>query len=314
MYWVSLLFLVSTAHSSSATSSRDLSIKLITGTLAGTYLSTDTPPIATVLIIGGSGATDRNGNPNNQLGSNNLKLLAYSLAAHNIASLRFDKRLVGASRFPNLSEADLRIEDYVMDAVRWIDCLAKISPAPLFVLGHSEGALIGKLLALKTSKVDGLIVVGGSSLSADHLIYQQAKKLLSRKQLREFHANLKNLSKGNFVKPIGITARSFFRKSVQPYLISWFQYDPSEVISQLDIPILLLYGSSDMQVNTSHGRMLAKSNRMATLKIIDKMNHVFKETSLKKDEQAESYVEPSLPISTNLVNLILGFVTQNSEH
>ena len=85
-----------------------------TGNIEGTLLlpSNENPPI--VLIIAGSGPTDRDGNSPG-LKMNYLKMLAEGLNQHNIASIRYDKRGIGASRIEGLNEDDLRFSHYIDD-------------------------------------------------------------------------------------------------------------------------------------------------------------------------------------------------------
>ena len=75
-----------------------------------------------VLLISGSGPTDRNGN-NPQMKNDALKQVAYALAEEGIASIRYDKRGIAASRSAGISEKDLRFENYIVDAEAWINAL-----------------------------------------------------------------------------------------------------------------------------------------------------------------------------------------------
>ena len=89
-----------------------------TGAIAGTLLiPSGNGPFALVVIIAGSGPTDRDGNSPLLPGANNsLKLLAEGLADRGVASLRYDKRGVAASAKAMVSEADLRFNTYADDA------------------------------------------------------------------------------------------------------------------------------------------------------------------------------------------------------
>ncbi len=75
-----------------------------------------------VLIISGSGPTDRDGNT--PAGKNNsISMLSNALASNGISSLRYDKRGIGKSKIANLKEESLRFEDYISDAAAWIQKL-----------------------------------------------------------------------------------------------------------------------------------------------------------------------------------------------
>jgi len=69
---------------------------------------------------------------------------------------------------------------------------------------------------------------------------------------------------------------SLFRPSVQPYMISWFKYDPAAEIANLEVPVLILQGTTDLQVHVEDAKLLAKAKPDAKLRIFDGMNHVLK--------------------------------------
>ena len=101
---------------------------------------------------------------------------------------------------------------------------------------------------------------------------------------------------------------SLFRPSVQPYLISWFKYNPQTEIKKLKIPILILQGDNDIQVSVEDAQLLSKAQPKATLTIIPKMNHVLKIFEGDKSQNIKSYGDASLPISDEMVRAIVGFV------
>lgn len=291
--------------------SNDVKMDTALGPLAGTLLVPDTgEPDAITLIISGSGPTDRNGNSRALPGNNNsLKLLAESLSDSNIASLRFDKRLVGDSASANLRESDLRFDMYVADARAWIEYLNDRFDIPLFVIGHSEGSLIG-LLAAESTKTRGVISIAGPGKRASSLILEQVSKQLPPDLLTQTEAIIRELEEGREVGSPPPALDALFRKSVQPYLISWFKYDPQVVVARLKKPILLIYGSTDIQVSVSDGELLQSSTEMADLIVIDGMNHVLKKVAGDMTVQAQSYSDPTLPISDEIVPAITAFIAE----
>src|SRR5687767_4873718 len=111
------------------------------GKLCGTLLLPDgAAPWTGVLLVAGSGPTDRDGNnPLLPAPIDNIKRLAQALAERGIASLRYDKRGVGASTYPGLSEEVLRFEHLVDDAVLLAEHLRRDPRVARIVLvGHSE--------------------------------------------------------------------------------------------------------------------------------------------------------------------------------
>lgn len=292
-------------------SSNDVRMDTDLGPLAGTLLVPDTgEPDAIALIISGSGPTDRNGNTRGIPGNNNsLKLLAEALSNSNIASLRFDKRLVGDSASANLSESDLRFDMYVADARTWITYLNDRFDVPLFVIGHSEGSLVG-FLAAESTETRGVISIAGPGKRASSLILEQVSKQLPPDLLTQTEEIIRELEEGREVESPPPALDALFRKSVQPYLISWFKYDPQTVVARLKKPILLMYGSTDIQVSVGDGELLKSSSELADLIVIDGMNHVLKMVGDDMAVQAQSYSDPTFPISDEMVPAITAFIAK----
>lgn len=291
--------------------SRNVQIETDLGVLAGTLTIPESEsPRASVLIIAGSGPTDRDGNSRGLPGNNNsLKYLAESLAGLNIASLRFDKRLIGDSASSLLAESDLRFDTYVDDAVLWAQFLQRQIDVPVYIVGHSEGSLIG-LLAASKMEVAGVISIAGPGRPASQVILDQIRERLPADLLAETETILGRLNNGQTISSPPPELNALFRESVQPYLISWFQYDPASVVAGLDVPLLLLYGSTDIQIDIADGERLLAAGTTASLKIIEGMNHVLKMVGPDTNEQIESYSDPELPIADELVSEIDAFVAK----
>src|ERR1022692_3325240 len=213
-----------------------------TGILFGTLQTPAAkPPYPVVLIIAGSGPTDRDGNSPLLPGKNDsLKMLADGLAARGIASLRYDKRLIGESKIIGLKEEDLRFETYVDDAVRWGGYLRK-DPRfrSLVIAGHSEGSLLGMLAAQKLM-VNGYVSIAGSGRSAGQIILEQYRSQpLPDGLMKQVEDIVKELEAGRRVESVPPALAVVFRSSVQPYVISWFHYDPARELARLKMPVLI---------------------------------------------------------------------------
>src|SRR5665213_2892006 len=146
----------------------DLVLKTPTGDLAGTLeYGGSGMGVPVVLIIAGSGPTDRDGNNPLLPGKNDSnKLLAQGLLARGVASLRYDKRGIAASAQAMRAESDLRFDDYVDDAVGWIGNLRTSKRfTRIVVAGHSEGSLIGMLAAVR-GRADGYVSLEGGGRPA----------------------------------------------------------------------------------------------------------------------------------------------------
>lgn len=283
-----------------------LILKINIDQLFGTLTTPDlTKKYPVALIISGSGPTDRNGN-NPMMKNNSLKMLAEALAKNGIASLRYDKRGIGESKASAVTEQTLVFENYTEDAKSWINLLKQDKRfSEVIVIGHSEGSLIGMIAGAKANK---FISIAGPGESADKLIKAQITSK-SSKQLEDLtFPIIDSLKSGNTVKKIDPMLNSLFRPSIQPYLISWFKYNPQAEIKKLTIPVLIVQGNKDLQVTVNDAELLSKDNKNAELLIVDKMNHIMK--IIEGDHQAnmESYNNESLPISEVMTNKIISFI------
>ncbi len=255
--------------------------------------------IPIVLLISGSGPTDRNGN-NNMMINNSLKYLAHSLAEKGIACIRYDKRGIGESSIANLDESKLTFDDYVEDASNWVTFLKKDKRfSSISIAGHSEGSLIGMLAS--TKNVDKFISVSGAGEPIDQILKKQLTQL-PEKLKTESYAIIDSLKNGNTENNINPNLSALFRKSVQPYLISWIKYNPVNEINKLTIPFLVIQGDMDIQVDTDNAKNLSPKSAV----IIKGMNHVLKNVTSKDD--LSSYNNPELPINTELVEVISNFI------
>ena len=278
-----------------------------TGDIAGTLTIPGEQPgkMPVALIIAGSGPTDRNGN-NPMMKNESLQKLAHGLASNNIASLRFDKRGIGESRNAGKSEADLRFEDYINDARGWIEWLKKDTRfTKIIVAGHSEGSLIGMIAALNTAH--GFVSIAGAGRSADKILKEQlAGQPPAIKD--PSYPIIDSLVMGKTVQNVPGVLFALFRPSVQPYMISWFHYDPQTEIKKLTIPVLIIQGTNDLQVTVEDANLLSKSNTKAQLTLIKNMNHIFRIVEGDRKENLAAYITPTLPISEELVITISAFV------
>lgn len=282
-----------------------MTLQTSSGNIQGTLclpMAKGSYPVA--LIIAGSGPTDRNGN-NPYMKNNSLLQLSHALARAGIASLRYDKRGIAASTDAGKNEADLRFSDYVHDASAWVDTLKKDTRfSGICIIGHSEGSLIGMLSA---AKADRFISIAGPGEPAAKTIRRQlADQPETIKQ--DAYPRLDSLENGLLVKTVPPLLISLFRPSVQPYLISWFRYDPSVEIAKLKIPVLILQGREDIQVNADDAQKLAAANKNASLLLIDHMNHVLKNVTGSRADNLKTYNNPDLPVSEELTNAVISFI------
>lgn len=299
---------VTSAQTPSAPAAEAVTLRRAQGPLAGTLLIPQSKdPMPVVLLIAGSGPTDRDGNGPGFTPAS-LRQLAESLATHGIATLRFDKRGIGGSAAAMLPESDLRFEMLADDVAGWIQQLkADKRFSRVIVAGHSEGALLG-LLALRTAPAAAYVSLEGPARPADEVIHDQLARQLPPDLMAESDTIMARLKRGITTDSTPQVLAALFRPSVQPYLISWFKYSAATEIAQLTIPCLIVQGSHDLQVDTTEADLLRRANPRCTVARIEGMNHVLKMTPADMANQMPSYRGPDAPLSEELVSAVVSFV------
>ncbi|MEG0857985.1 MAG: alpha/beta fold hydrolase [Pseudomonas sp.] len=288
---------------------RPISLDTGSGTLYGSLLlpRTEQPP-PVVLIIPGSGPTDRNGNSPDGAHTDNLRQLALVLAKNRIASVRYDKRGVAASRPATPDERDLTVEGYVADAVAWSHKL-KADPrfGQLILLGHSEGALMASLAA-ESSGASAVISVAGSGRPIDQVLRAQLADQVPAQHRGRVGQILDELKAGRPASGIPLPLQDVLRPSVQPYLISLFRQDPAVAFGNVKVPALIIQGTHDVQVDVSNAERLKAAKPDAELVLIQGMNHMLRIAPQAASQQRDSYLNPKLPQASELGARVVDFI------
>ena len=272
------------------------------GTLTSVSGGTKAP---VVIIIQGSGPTDRNG-ISGIMQMNTYRMLAESLAEHGIASLRYDKLMIGKSQTKNLKEENLTFENNTEWVLAWVDFLAQKKYQHIILVGHSEGSLIG-MLAAQQGKVDKYISLEGAGRPIDEILYEQISAQ-SEELGQKCKPYLDKLKTGELIDVVPKDLEAIFRKSVQPYLISWMKYDPKIEIAKLDIPTLIVQGSTDIQVTTKDSERLAEGTPNAQYVLINGMSHILKDGPEERTANILTYYNPKLPLNKDLIDTLIRFI------
>lgn len=274
---------------------------------------------AVVLIVAGSGPTDRNGNQE-MVRNNSLKMLAMELARHNVASLRYDKRGVGESRCLEAGYGPvagglggdggaLVVEDYIADVKLWVQELRRMRRYDkVVVLGHSEGSLVGMAAINDGAQADGFVSVAGAGRTFDVIIKEQME--LQPAQVRDIANEIvDSLRHGVVVGNVPVFLSPLFSPAVQPFIISIMRYSPQCEMRKLKVPSLLVQGDRDIQIKVLDARLLNAVGRSSELVVIQGMNHVLKCCeSDDRELQMVTYVNPALPINESAVHQIIKFI------
>lgn len=263
-----------------------------------------------VILVHGSGPQDRD----ESIGPNKpFRDLAWRLAEHGIASVRYDKRtkVYGASFVPQGREADYDTES-VDDAVAvaaWAKQLPEAYADSVYVAGHSLGATLAPRIAEKAEGLAGIIMIAGLARPLEDAIVEQTAYIASlsgntdasRKQLEEIRKQVAN------VKRIGTPAfdeeAPLLLNVPRSYWAFANAYEPVMAASGLSLPILILQGERDYQVTMFDfglWRMGLLKNKNAFFKSYSKLNHLLQEGKGK-----------STPFEYNEASAVPSYVTDD---
>jgi pimeloyl-ACP methyl ester carboxylesterase len=284
------------------------------GALKGTMLAPASGAAPIMLIIPGSGPTDRDGN--NPLGvkASTYRLLAEGMAANGIGTVRIDKRGMFASRAAVADGNAVTIDDYVTDVESWIAVIRKQTGAScVWVLGHSEGGLVALAAAQKATDICGLVLVSAAGRPLGAVLREQLRSNpASAPILSEALSAIDALEAG---KRVDVTRMNpvlmpLFAAQVQGFLINVFSYDPARLIAAVAKPVLIVQGKRDMQVSVEDAERLKQAAPEAKLVLLPDTNHGLKTvTSDDRRANAATYTDPSLPLAPGVVEAIASFIT-----
>ncbi len=266
-----------------------------------------------ILIIPGSGPTDRDGNSPMGISASSYRLLAEALAQRNISTVRIDKRGMFGSVSAVTDANKVTIADYVADIKSWTDSLKTLTGREcIWLAGHSEGGLVALASAAGNDNICGVVLIAAAGRPLGDVM---------REQFRANPANapilgaalgaIGELEKGRAVDVAQLPGplAMIFARQVQGYLIDLLSYDPAILASKITQPMLIVQGGRDIQVSAIDAEMLAQANSHGELRIIPDITHVLK--SVDSDDRMANmttYASPDLPISPVLVDVIATFV------
>jgi uncharacterized protein len=264
-----------------------------------------------VVIIPGSGPTDRNGNSVLGVRTDTYKLLAEALAERGISSVRYDKRGVAGSAAAAISETELRITHMIDDTVAvasWLRGRPGITSVAL--MGHSEGGVLALLSAGKV-KPTAIVLLATLGRRLGSVLREQFSRpgthpAISAEALRIVTA----LERGEDVAEVSPQLQAAFRPSVQPYLKSLMAVDPTALAAKTSQPMLIVGGGRDIQVGKSDfdGLLAARTDAVAYWD--PGMGHTLKDAGRTPQSLQRAYTDPSLPLSTGLAERIADFILE----
>jgi pimeloyl-ACP methyl ester carboxylesterase len=266
-----------------------------------------------VLIIPGSGPTDRDGDNPMGITASPYRLLADALGANGVSTVRIDKRGMFGSKAAVPDPNKVTIADYATDTHSWVTAIRKRTGVRcVWVLGHSEGSLVALAAAQRPDGICGVISVSGAGRKLSDVIREQLRaNPANAPLLASAMAAIDKLEKGEHVDVTGMNPAllRLFAPQVQDFLIDDFRRDPAKLAASLKVPVLIVQGERDLQVSVADAKALAAAQPKAKLVLIPAMNHVLKDVaSDDRSANVATYADSSLPIDSTLVDAIVSFV------
>lgn len=282
------------------------------GRIAGTFVDGGRgAPV--VVIIPGSGPTDRDGDNPMGVTAAPYRLLAEALAAQGISTLRADKRGMFASQAAIADPNAVTLRDYAHDAHEWARALRQRTATKcVWLLGHSEGGVIALVAAQNPQDICGLILLASPGRKLGVILRQQLQaNPANAPVLPQALAALEALEAGKLVdtSKMNPALLPLFNAKIQPFLMDLLRADAASLAANTTLPMLIIRGGKDIQVAAADAEALHTARPDATLVSPPMMNHVLKD--VRGDDRASNiatYADPSLAVDAGLVEAIVGFV------
>lgn len=266
-----------------------------------------------VLIIPGSGPTDRDGNSPLGVKAAPYRLLAHELAAQGISTVRIDKRGQFGSKAAIPNGNQVKLEDYVADTRNWIASIRRATGTKcVWLLGHSEGGLVALAAAQQPKGICGVITIAAVGRRIGTVLREQLRANPANAPILEaaFGA-IASLEAGRKVDSSTLPPplQPLFGDDVQPFLIDLLAEDPAGLAASLKVPLLIVQGDRDIQVTIEDARALAAAQPKATLVLLPGANHVLKVP--EGDDRVanlRAYADPNLPLAQSVTDAVASYV------
>jgi pimeloyl-ACP methyl ester carboxylesterase len=264
-----------------------------------------------VLLIPGSGPTDRNGDNPAGVSGGIYRQLSEQLAERGIATLRSDKRGMFGSTAAIANANAVTIADYVSDVRGWTRFLQARGKRCVWLAGHSEGGLIALAAAQDSKGICGLILLAAPGRPLGAVLRAQLKPKLPSEMFASADAAIAKLERGQRVDPESVPAplAGLFNPAVQPYLMNLMAHDPAVLAARTELPMLIVQGETDIQVGVEDARLLAAARPGAKLVLIPGINHLWRQAPADEAANAATYRDAKIPVDPRVAAAIAAFVT-----
>jgi pimeloyl-ACP methyl ester carboxylesterase len=310
------LAVIMTATANASAAETRLSIEGPSGVLQGTLASPEGGPKAAVaIIIPGSGPTDRDGNNPMGVTAGMYRLLAEALAAKGVSTIRIDKRGMFGSSAAAADADNVRMADYAADVRAWrLEAQKRSSARCAWLIGHSEGSLVALITAQQPDGICGFVLVAGAGRKIGDILREQLKANPANAPiLPQALAVISELEAGRRVDVSSMhpALAALFRPSVQGFLIDQMSYDPAQLLARYAGPVLVLQGTTDLQVSMRDAQRLAGARPGVTMVALEGVNHILKIAPADPAANFATYGNSALPIASSLVEAITAFLARH---
>ncbi len=332
---------LSSARAAAQVVSEDVTFIAGGRTIPGTIVHPGSGKGPGLLLLAGSGPTDRDWNSALLPGRNGSgRLLAESLAARGITVLRFDKAFSG--RNPGLPITELSLDTYRDEATAAIELLRsrpEVDASRLFVAGHSEGGIHATRLAQALgAQLRGVILISAPGRSLAQILEEQLEKNVlgptlgaeqAQVEMGPIRTALRAFVAGEAVDPKTVSSRpqvvgilsALMAPPVARIGRALASFDPAQGAASIAAPVLVLQGGKDVQVDPLDAERLVTARRSAG-KPVDHFlspmaDHVLKEEPLSLAELRASpqalvakYNAPDRVLAGDLVERLVGWIRE----
>jgi len=289
--------------------------------IEGTILSPDSDgKFPAVILIPGSGQLDRDEN-HKKIHLNAFREIAEFLAKHNVATLRYDKRGVGTSGgnywetgfYDNVADAE--------SALNYLKTNSNIKADRIFLLGHSEGALIATKLSGEMIDAAGIILLAGAAQSGEEIMKWQALQVakglkgINKWLIKLFRINAAKAQQKQLDKIKKSTKNHYRVQYIAKINAKWMReflaYYPAQDLPKIRIPVLAITGSKDIQVNPEDLKLMAEIVQAPfESHLVSDMSHILRRED--GEPSAAHYKKlAKQPIDGRILPLILAWIQNN---
>jgi dipeptidyl aminopeptidase/acylaminoacyl peptidase len=244
----------------------------LAGTLTLPHGASGASKVPAVVTMTGSGAQDRDETLNAPPGYRPFRQFADSLGRRGIAVLRLDDRGYGGSTGNHRTATSADFAEDIRAALAYLRTRPEIDASRLGLLGHSEGGLIGPLVAAKEPRLRAMVLLAGPSRDGRKILeFQLANMIKGDSTLKEARRD-SALAR--------IPARIDSMKAANAWMAYFLDHDVLAAARLVKTPVLLLNGGTDQQVTPEQtaelaGAMKASGNADVTARVFPHLNHLF---------------------------------------